>query len=301
KLSRSPSIVSVSLRSGVMLHSGTVTLSDLLPASAPAALRQEGRKLSFGSAPQPGMTRILYRQQVRFLLQNHKSLLRELKLPAEIIIQRFHRALTQEEVVRAIQNATGQQGVTGKTGLNLQAIHFSTPIYVTGADPGLEVIRIESDPLRNETRFRLWTSKEPRNLPFEVWAPGAVKLPTLVSRHALAPGEIVSATDFAIVMRPEAKVVSGKPPSAAELAGLETRAPLRAGQPVTRTEFAMPVLIRPGALAAMIVQGADFKIKTVVTPLEQGVLGQEVKVRNTESRQVVEAKVIGRDRLMKER
>ncbi len=293
--------LSVCLRSSVTVRSSVVTLANLLPDSAPAALRQEAGSVPVGSAPQPAMTRVIYAQQLRFLLQGHKELLAGLTLPSEIVVQRFHRALTKQEVIQAIQSATGQQGITAKDGLDLASARFSTPIYVTEADPGLEVIRIQCDPLRNETRFRLWTSKEPGDLPFEVLVPGAVKLPTLVSRHALAPGEIVSAADFAIVMKPGARVLSGEATSAAELTGLETRASLRPGQPVTRTEFAMPVLVRPGVLATMIVQGSEFRIKTVVTPLEPGVFGQEVKVRNTESRQVVEAKVIGRDRLLKDR
>jgi flagella basal body P-ring formation protein FlgA len=292
---------SVWLRSHVVLDSGSMTMADLLPDSAPASLRQEAVSIPLGSAPQPAMTRTLYRQQLQFLLRDHKALLRELVLPDEVTVQRAHRVLTRQEVIQAIKQATGQQGADFSEGLDLQDIHFSTLVYVTQAHPGLKVIRIQSDPLRDETRFRLWTSKEPGTLPFEVSVPGAVKLPILVSRHPLAPGEVVSANDFEVVMKPEGGIISGKRPSATDLAGFETRAPLRAGQAVARTEFGMPVLVRPGVLASLIVQGGDFSIKIVVTPLEQGVLGQEIRVRNRETRAVLEATVIGRDRLLKKR
>jgi flagella basal body P-ring formation protein FlgA len=286
------------LRSHVILHSGTVTLADLLPDSAPVSLRQEAGSISLGSAPQPAMTRILYRQQIQFLLRDRKALLGQLIVPDEVAVQRAYRTLSKQEVIQAIYSAIGRDNAYKS--LDLGGIHFSTLVDVTQADPGLKVIRIQSDPLRNETRFQLWTSKERDDLPFEVSVPGAVKLPTLVSRHTLAPGEIVSANDFEIVLRSQAGILSGKPPSVAELAGLETRAPLHAGQPVARTEFGMPVLVKPGVLASLIVQGGGFSIKTIVTPLEEGVLGQEIRVRNTETREVIEAKVIGRDRLLKE-
>jgi flagellar basal body P-ring formation protein FlgA len=288
------------LRQHVQLDSVTMTLADLLPDSASASLRKEAATVPLGSAPQPGMTRILYRQQLQFVLRDHGAMLRRLALPDEIAVERVHHALTRQEVIRAIQEAVGSQRDLAGQSLDLQDVQFSTPVYVTKADPGLKVIRIESDPVRGDTQFQLWTSKEPNTLPFEVSAPGAVRLPTLVSRHALAPGEVVSATDFTIMMKPGLGDPSQKPPSAADFAGLETRAPLRAGQTVTPTEFGMPVLIRSGVLASLIVQGNSFSIKTVVTPLEQGVLGQEVQVRNMESRQVIEAKVIGRDQLLKE-
>lgn len=294
-------MAAVCLRSHVMLSSATMTLADLLPGSAPVALHRDALKIALGSAPQPSMTRVLYRQQLEFLMRDHLELLRQLKIPEEIRVSRAHRILSKEEVIGAIESALGGVGAGALTGLDLRDAHFSTLVYVTAADPGLKVIRIESDPLRDQTQFRLWTSREPSNLPFDVSVPGAVKLPTLVSRRPLAPGEIVSANDFAIVMKTQSQMAAGQRPDASELAGLETRAPLRAGQPVTRTEFGMAVLVRPEALASLIVQGNHFSIKTVVTPLEQGVLGQEIKVRNTETRQVIEAKVIGRDRLLKAR
>ncbi|MGH9396959.1 MAG: flagellar basal body P-ring formation chaperone FlgA [Terriglobia bacterium] len=283
----------------ILLHSGTLTLADLLPASAPSRLRVEAGKVLLGSAPQPTMTRTIYRQQLQYLLKDHASLLAELSLPPQISVQRFHRAITKSEVIRAINRALGSQGLTHPP--DLSNIEFSAPVYATGADPGIEVIRISSDPLRHVTNFRLWTSKEPGNLPFTVAVPREIKLPTLVARHMLASGDIASATDFSVEMRPQNRKTSSTTTTANDLSGLATRGLVRAGEPVDRDQFARPVLVEPGALATLIVEGNGFNIKTIVTPLQQGVLGQEIRVRNTESKQVVEAQVTGRDRLTKSR
>lgn len=287
----------VSLPSHVLVHSPTLTLADLLPGSAPKALRAEAGQIALGDAPQPPLTRILYRQQLQFLLQNHAAVLAGLWIPDEIAVERFHRAITKDEVISAIQTALGNQG--GKDPLNLKDLRFSTPVYVTGVDPGIRVIRIESDPLRHDTRFRLWTSKEPQNLPFSVTVPSVVKLPVLVARRGLAPGETVTATDFAVEMRPEAKDLSKQSSTPAGLTGLEPRSSLRPGQAVNRDDFHRPILVEPGTLATLTIQGKGFRIKTVVTAFEQGVMGQEIQVRNTETRQVVEAQVVGRDKLLK--
>ncbi|MGH9406252.1 MAG: flagellar basal body P-ring formation chaperone FlgA [Terriglobia bacterium] len=287
----------VSVRTHVVVHSSALTLADLLPASASPQLRSEASRISLGAAPQPPMTRILYRQQLEFLLANDRPLAKRLRLPSEISVERFHRAITSEEIASAIRRAVG----TGAVALDLDHLQLQSPVYVTEADPGLTVIRIASDPMRHETRFRLWTSKEPANLPFTVTVAAVLKLPTLVSKRAVAPGEIVSATDFAVEMRPAAQSVPNPPAAAQELAGLQTRAALNQGQPVTRFDFAKAVLVQPGVLATLVVRGSGFSIKTQVTPLEAGVLGQEVRVRNTESRRVLEAKVIGRDELLEVR
>lgn len=289
----------VTLLSQVVLHSGTFTLGELLPASAPAPLRGEASQIVLGQSPQPAASRVLYPQQMQFLLHDHPALLAELQFPKEIVLRRFHRAVTKGEIVQAIDRALGSQGLRGKFAVDPRDVQFAAAIYVTGDNPGLRVLRIASDPMRRETEFTLWTSKEPENLPFTVTVQRALKLPTLVARRVIAPGEIVSPTDFAVEMKAARRGPEAQAVGAEGLAGLETRATLQPGEPVDRDLFKRPVLVKPGALATLIVEGGAFSIKTIVDPLEQGVLGQEIRVRNIETRREVEAKVVGRDRLVK--
>ncbi|HEV2417727.1 MAG TPA: flagellar basal body P-ring formation chaperone FlgA [Terriglobia bacterium] len=290
----------VAILSHVTLHSATLTLADLLPGSAPSELREQAAAASLGAAPQPPMARVIYRQQLQFLLQDDKSLLAQIRIPTEIRVERFHQMITKQEIVSAIEQALGGKSAS-EDALNLDALEWAAPVYAATSDPGLRVIRIESDPARHETRFRLWTAKEPANLPFSVTVPGAAKLPVLVATRGLAPGEVVSATDFAIEMRPAVEMPAKPLATAAGLEGLESRVTLRSGQPVIRDDFGRPVLVKPETLATLIVEGNGFRIKTMVTPLQQGVLNQEIRVRNNESRQVVEARVVGQDSLLKTR
>lgn len=289
----------VPLVSSVVLHADRFTVDDLLPESAPAALHREAMGIVVGQSPQPAASRVLYRQQLQFLLRDHASLLAALRLPKQIVIRRFHRPITREEIVRAIDSALGRKDAGGKDALHPQDLQLSVPVYVTSDDAGLQVLRIAADPLRRETQFTLWTSMEPDNLPFTVTVRHALKLPSLVVRRMIPPGSRVTSADFAVEMRPAGQDPGASSVSPADLEGLETRAALRAGQPVARDQFKRPILVKPGALATLMVRGPAFSIKTVVDPLEQGVLGQEIRVRNSETRQVVEARVVGRDRLLK--
>lgn len=279
------------------VQSAALTLADLLPAAAPAELRSEATKISMGSAPQPPMTRTLYRQQIEFLLSGHKSLAAALAIPPEIQIRRRFHTLTKAEVVQAIDHALAHQGVTRMP--DLSRLNFTAPVYVTGADPGLELIRISSDAQQGITSFRLWTAKERHNLPFTVTVPSVVKVPTLVARRTLVAGDLTSGSDFKVEMRAGEHSVAGAPLVAADLTNLATRGIVRAGAPVERDQFQRPVLVEPGTLSTLIVHGPGFNIKTIVVPLEQGVLGQEIRVRNVESHRVLEARVAGQDSLVK--
>lgn len=293
----------IQIQPAVVVHSASVTLADLLPAQAPEAVRKQAAQVELGAAPQPPRMRIIYRQQLQYLLAGNKTLLARLDIPPEMRIERFHRTITRAEVIAAIERALGADAGGTRApqlrGLDLASIQLPAPVYVTSSNPGLRVIRIESDPSRRETSFRLWTANEPGNLPFAIIVSGTVKLPVLISKHGLFPGEIVSPADFSIEMRPGVGLPAKPLATASGLAGLEARAVVPAGAAVALDDFGRAVLVRPETLATLIVEGPGFRIKTQVTPLEQGVLNQEIRVRNTESRQVMEARVIGRDRLMK--
>ncbi len=294
-----PAAYRITLRSHVTLSATQLTLADLLPATAPESLREATRGIKLGVAPQPPVLRILYRQQLRFLMAAHPRLLARFVIPDEIVIQRSYRLLTRNEVIQAIQAALRNEGAREMSGSALAKVHFSAPVYVTQKDPGLRVIRIECDPSRGETQFRLWTSKEPGILPFDVTLQSSVEVPTLIASHTLAPGQVVSAADFTVALTPASRSASGQPAAAADFEGMEPRTLVRRGQPVQRNEFGQAVLVEPDTLATLIVRGGGFNIKTMVTPLEQGVMGQEIRVRNIESRQVVEAQVAGRDLLVR--
>jgi len=289
----------VPLLSNVLVRSNAVTLNDLLPESVPFSLHREAMEIPLGQSPQPAGTRVLYRQQLQFLLREHSSLLASLEIPRQMVIRRASRPLTRGEIIRTINSALSRQNPAGDYRLDPKEVQLSVPVYVTRNDPGLKVLTISSDPFRGETQFVLWTSDEPNILPFTITVQRALKLPTLVTRRGISPGEIVSSADFAMEMRAQKKNGSTPLISPRDLAGLETRAAIRAGQPVDLDFFKRPILVKPGALATLIVLGSAFSIKTIVEPLEQGVLGQEIRVRNTETRQVVQARVVGRDRLMK--
>jgi flagellar basal body P-ring formation protein FlgA len=289
----------ISLRRHVTLNASRLTLADLLPATAPESLRKATRGITLGAAPQPPGSRILYRQQLRFLLSAQPNLLSHFDIPDEVVVRRSYRLLTRKEVIQAIQTALGNEGAQGLGATDLSHVRFSFPVYVTKPDPGLRVIRIECEPSRGETRFRLWTAGEPAILPFDVTVRRTVNVPTLVARHTLAPGEVVSASDFTVALRPAPRSSPDLPAAASDFQGLEPRTLVRKGQPVDRNEFGQAVLVQPDTLATLIVQGGAFNIKTMVTPLQQGVMGQEIRVRNIESRQVVEARVAGRDLLVR--
>jgi len=164
------------------------------------------------------------------------------------------------------------------------------------------VVRVEFDPLRQDTRFCLWASKEPDILPFYVTVAGGSALPTLpvlVARRDLVSGEIASASDFMAEPGKTTSIAFGRLSQIAlavtpeALAGRAARADVRAGQIVTASMFRTVMMVNQGKRAVLVVEGPSFRMTIPVIPLENGVFGQQVRVRNLDSRRVVAAEVVG--------
>jgi hypothetical protein len=77
----------IHLREVVEVNHPVVSLSDLLPADTPAAIRQASRAIAICPAPQPGGERVLQREQILGQLAAHLSLAFALAIPTRITIR----------------------------------------------------------------------------------------------------------------------------------------------------------------------------------------------------------------------
>jgi flagella basal body P-ring formation protein FlgA len=292
----------VTLPTAMEVRSETLALSDLLPPGAPSDVLQAASGIALGNTPKPGSLRTIVRGELEDLLRTEPDLLASLSLPEHIIVSRSHRELTSHELSAAISDVTGHQDRRDAPPFNIQGLKLSAPVYVTKDDPGLKVVRVEFDPLRQNTRYCLWTSKEPDILPFYVTVAGGSTLPALpvlVSRRNLASGEIASASDFRTDTRKTTSAAAGQVSQMAlavtpeALAGRAARADVRAGQIVTVSMFRTVMMVNQGKRAVLVVEGPSFRMTIPVIPLENGVLGQQIRVRNIDSQGVVAAEVVG--------
>jgi len=280
----------------VTLAGPMVRLSELLPTDAPGTLRSRAAAIVLGSAPQPGLVRTVSGMEIKSRLMDAPDLLERLAIPDRIVIQRSYRALSTSELLQVIRLRLGAQATPDSMNWSSGDLKLPAPVYVTLDDPGLEVTRIELDPWRRETKFRLWTSKEPSILPFWVTLAHDVKISTLVARHNIPAGSEAQAVDFQVEERvgtPDGQ----SPVTASDLRGLQTRAPVQSGQPVTRSMLAPVVLVEPGRPAKLVAEGAHYRISTIVIPLQVGFLGQQIRVREMDSAHILSAEVVGRGEL----
>jgi flagella basal body P-ring formation protein FlgA len=69
---------------------------------------------------------------------------------------------------------------------------------------------------------------------------------------------------------------------------------LDTGEPTHHLTSPPIVLVTAGQPAKLVVETATLRMTTLVTPLESGVQGQLIRVRNLDTRRVLRAEVVGK-------
>ncbi len=206
---------------------------------------------------------------------------------------RVRRRISRQEIWEAIRAAMKEQGVGKADDLRPEALRVQTCVWVTKNDAGLQVKRTDFDPVRQRTVFQLWTSKEPRLLPFEVTTDWAPEANVVVARHDLARGSIVTASDVEVTRRRGAVRLREAMRQPNDAIGQRVRRSLPAGRVLTHHNLRPPVLVTAGRPATLVAVSPHLRITTTVVPLQPGTEGQLIRIRNTMNQHILKAEVVG--------
>jgi len=297
------------------VEGGTVKLSDLLPSDAPAELGEMCTRIILGNSPLPASQRVICKGQIEERLRGFPSLLERLEFPERLVITCKQRRLSPAEIQTAIETFMAGEGAGGLVawacfpkavdGLSSagsrgaenseqvcasDGLELHAPVFVTRSDPGLKVKRVEADRVRGKVRFLLWTSKEPYVLPFYVTV-----------------GKLSEWTAWA--SHPNQQTSGGPAPAEAHLGPRKNEGDLAISptsfggnsatvgdqktEPAGKATSPPIVLVAAGKPAKLVVETATLRMTALVTPLEPGVKGQLIRVKNLDTQRVFEAQVVG--------
>jgi len=111
-------------------------------------------------------------------------------------------------------------------------------------------------------------------------------------------GGIVREQDIVMSRMPRNSVPSNALIDAAEVIGLAARSSLRSNTPVSRSDFAKPILIERGEKVTVTYQIAGMRLTTRGRAMDEGAAGDLIDIMNLESRRVVPAMVISRGQVV---
>ncbi len=192
----------------------------------------------------------------------------------------------QHEVNRFSQKLGGPAHPKSKISLSLPAA-----LQDKAACPGLQISRANPQQApwgrvsySLNCRQPSWQSRATAQV--QVW------LPIVVTSRALQRDEVLNAGMLKLELT-ELRQSRLDPELQLEpLVGMRTKRRLSAGQPVSRHLLEAQLLVRKGEQVIIQVKTADFAASTTGVALEDGVLQQRIKVRNSSSGAELEAEVV---------
>jgi hypothetical protein len=256
------------LPANVAVHADTLFLSDLLPENASNDTRAAAAQIGLGSSPHVGTERTIDRGEILRALAKVPDLAAELNIPPTIIVTRWSRSLTREEIATAINRALAANEVANSAQISSDDVAMDSPVSVTEEHPALDVTLMEPSTKAPSTHIALWMSSEPRTPSF--W----VTIDRVVDVSAREP--IHSSTT------PNIQRGNTSPATPAPRAVTSAHAENSSGA----------ATIHAGKAIELVVQGANMRITTKATALETGREGQTIRVQCEPAGKVLVAKVV---------
>lgn len=278
----------VRLRETLVVQGPDITLGDVFEGVDGAAAAA-----FVASAPPPGQRLLLRSGNLQFLAARNGVQWRRPERATRIVVTRAGDVVPRTAILAALKAAIQDLGVPGPLEIELRD-QGRKLVVAKGSDASVEVERLNFD--RRTGRFTA-TLSAPAGDPAasRLRATGrAVRMAEVpVLRRAAARGDIISADDIDWLLLPVDKLNHAFITDADDLVGMAARRTVRPGRPVRARDIRRPVMVKKGALVTMTLTSPSIIIIATGRAEEAGGEGDLIRVRNIQSRNVVQGLITG--------
>jgi flagellar basal body P-ring formation protein FlgA len=274
------------LRSFNALGSSVIMLSDLFDGLDSAQDRP------LGAAPLPGARIIVEAPQLAAIARDFGVAWRPATGAERAVLERAGTPLAMRKVTAALAVALAAMGAP--TDADVELPGFEPPTVPTGADAQAAVAQVDFDAASG--RFTALLSVTVADMdPIHARLSGTVTQmadAAMLTCH-LRPGSILTADDLHTV-RVRANLLHGNVAlSPAEAVGQALRHDMPAGQPLTAADVMRPRLVARNDAVRMILDAGAIALNAQGVALEEGGLGERIRVQNPSSHAVVIGEITG--------
>ena len=212
------------------------------------------------------------------------------------VLDRPGRPMRREDVLRAVKTALMAAGASADCDIELAG--FTPPLVPFEADPQPVVADLDYDV--DAGRFSAMVSvtgesMEPLHLRVTGRADDTVELPVATAR--LLAGNVLRADDVHMARVHTAMIRGEMVRRPDDAVGMQVKRQIAAGQPLALAELTRPSMVQKGAIVLMMLDSPGITLTAQGQAMEPGALNERIRVLNPASHAVVEAEVIGPDRV----
>jgi flagella basal body P-ring formation protein FlgA len=272
------------------LHASVVRLSDLFDEAGANADRV------LGPGPGAGGRIVVEAAQLGAIARQFGVDWRPASSADRAVLDRPGRPMRREDVLRAVKTALMAAGASADCDIELAG--FTPPLVPFEADPQPVVADLDYD--ADAGRFSAMVSvtgesMEPLHLRVTGRADDTVELPVATAR--LLAGNVLRADDVHMARVHTAMIRGEMVRRPDDAIGMQVKRQIAAGQPLALTELTRPSMVQKGAIVLMMLDSPGITLTAQGQAMEPGALNERIRVLNPASHAVVEAEVIGPDRV----
>jgi flagella basal body P-ring formation protein FlgA len=278
------------LRTMTTLHAPVVRLSDLFDDAGGNADRV------LGPGPGAGGRIVVEAAQLGAIARQFGVDWRPASSADRAVLDRPGRPLRRDDVLHAVKTALMADGASAECDVELA--DFTSPLVPLDAEPQPVVSDLDYDAAAGRFSAMLsitGAAMEPMHLRVAGRVDDTVELPVTTAR--LVAGSVLRVEDVHMarvhtaVLRGE---VARRPGDAV---GMQVKRQIAAGQPLEMNALMRPSMVQKGATVLMMLDSPGIALTAQGQAVEAGAIGERIRVLNPGSHAVVEADVIGPDRV----
>ncbi|GGB37371.1 flagellar basal body P-ring biosynthesis protein FlgA [Roseibium aquae] len=282
------------LRSEVHTLSGIVTVGDFYVGAGEFAEVPLFRSPDLGTSGNVPASMVAERARQAGLIMAGTDGLRQ------VVVHRRAEVFDRQRLIDLITGELAQREASLTP--DLIEMTFDRPVETLEANPAdAQPVRFDQVLWSRTTgRFSITgtvaTESGRRPISFSGRAQELMEVATLA--QPLQRGSILKEEDIVFTRLPRNAVPSRALTDPAEVVGLAARNPLRANTPLSRTDFAKPILIERGENVTITYEIAGMKLTTRGRAMDDGAVGDLIDIKNLESRRFVPAMVVSRGQVV---
>jgi flagella basal body P-ring formation protein FlgA len=245
-------------------------------------------------APALGKEAILTAEWLKKLAKTHKVAWEPVNEKVSITVRRAAEEVGKDEVVQILMKELKAQGLPDNAELTFQKGDFPILVPVKSVRR-LEPVQSDYNPARRqfEAKFNLFLNAEKKQeLSFAGKVRVFVQLP--VAARDLKAGQIITADDILTKrVAQETNIRASDQIKSEDLIGKEVKRSLRSGQTIQSNDVRTQVMVAKGKIVTLNFAKGGIMLSAQGKALENGGLGDTVRVMNSQSKTVVQGTVTG--------
>lgn len=280
----------IALRTDVIVKGRLVRLGDIF--------RNTGSKaaISIAYAPAPGRQAVLDASWLSETADRHGLDWRPQSHLDQVVVRRASIPLAREVVARRISQMVRQRGLKGdirvKLSYRIQNIHL--PVE-SGGGFAIRDLRVDERSGRFSGLLTAPAANPTVRLNIYGRVQKLVAVPVLTRR--LRKGAVIRNADIEFRKIERSGLSQYTLLDRTDIVGMAARYPLRPGIAIRKGDVRPPILVRRGELVTMEIRTPYILATARGRALDSGARGETIRLRNTQSKKTLEAKIVGPGRV----